>query len=157
MASKGHLEIHSEGTAAQPTPSSKSACVAAQGVCTPVHGRATKNGTFTADSAKLPLTQAPTVTTVSDVSIITLLLRTCNLIAIACGRWSLVNNKSELARRSSWAFQLLALCLSYNTNSNNVLSTWYIKTVGRERRWCCIYWGFNMVLAPFFIPIYGGK
>ncbi len=37
-------------------------------------------------------TQTPTVTTVSGVRVTTLLLRTCNLTTIACGRWSLVTH-----------------------------------------------------------------
>ncbi len=36
--------------------------------------------------------QTPTVTAVSGVKITTLLLRTCNLTTIACGRWNLVTN-----------------------------------------------------------------
>ncbi len=45
--------------------------------------------------------QAPTVTTVSGVRVTILLLRTCNLTTIACGRWSLVTNYGEVAKRSS--------------------------------------------------------
>ncbi len=44
--------------------------------------------------------------------------RTCNLTTSACGRWSLVTNQGEAARCSSWAFKLLALCLSNNNNNS---------------------------------------
>ncbi len=47
------------------------------------------------------IAQTPTVTTVSGVRITALLLRTCNLTIIACGRWSIVINWGEVARRSS--------------------------------------------------------
>ncbi len=53
---------------------------------------------------------------VSGAMITTLLLRTCNLTTIACGRWSPVINQGEVARRSCWTFKLLALCLSNNNN-----------------------------------------
>ncbi len=43
--------------------------------------------------------QTPTMTAVSSVRITTLFLRTRNLTTIACGRWSLVIIKGEVARR----------------------------------------------------------
>ncbi len=49
--------------------------------------------------------------------ITTLILRTCNLTTIECGRWGHVTNEGEVARRSSWAFKLLALCLNINNNN----------------------------------------
>ncbi len=45
--------------------------------------------------------QTPTVTAVFGVIITALLLYTCNLTNIACGKWSLVTNQGEVARRSS--------------------------------------------------------
>ncbi len=62
--------------------------------------------------------QTPTVTAVSGVRITTLLLRTCNLTTIACGRWSLVTIQGEVARRSCLAFEFLALCLNNNNNNH---------------------------------------
>ncbi len=41
---------------------------------------------------------------------ITLILHTCNLSYIACGRLGLVTNQGAVARRSSWALAVLALC-----------------------------------------------
>ncbi len=47
-----------------------------------------------------------------------LILRTCTLTTMARGRWSLVTNVDEVARGSSVASKLLALCLnSYNNNN----------------------------------------
>ncbi len=41
-----------------------------------------------------------------------LILHTCNLTIIVCGRWSLVINYGDVAMRSSLAFKRLALCLN---------------------------------------------
>ncbi len=48
--------------------------------------------------------QTPIVPAVSGMKITTLLLRKCHLTTISCGRWSLVTNWDEEARRSSGVF-----------------------------------------------------
>ncbi len=48
------------------------------------------------------------------------ILHTCNLTTITYGRWSLVPKSDEVARRSPWAFKLLALCLNNMGNVNSV-------------------------------------
>ncbi len=54
----------------------------------------------------------------------------CSLTSIACGRWSLVTNWGEVARRSSWAFKLLELCL-YNNNNWWAATNLIVPTVSR--------------------------
>ncbi len=49
----------------------------------------------------LPTRTAQTPTVAAVVRITTLILRTCTLTTIACGRRSLVTNYGEVARRSS--------------------------------------------------------
>ncbi len=60
--------------------------------------------------------QTPIMPAASSVKITALILRTCNLTTIACGRRSLVTNQGEVAWHFSWAIEFLALCL----NNNNI-------------------------------------
>ncbi len=51
-----------------------------------------------------------------------LILRTCNLATIACGRCSLVTNKGEVVQLYSWPFKLSPLYLN-NKNSGSCAAT----------------------------------